>query len=121
MAWLAGLAPNTCSIGLMLVPALRFPGSPQAQGDPSLILKLGTRDGFEVAFALNNRDAGSLGMTLVAMARTTGHRLRFAPTEVVALDHSKLGRSAASTANGSQNRSDPHEVRHSQPIMVIWS
>jgi hypothetical protein len=43
----------------------------QAQGNASLILKLSTRDGFEVAFALNGKDAGSLGMALVTTSRTT--------------------------------------------------
>ena len=38
----------------------------QAEADPSLILRLGTRDGFEVAFALNGSDAGSLGAALLA-------------------------------------------------------
>jgi hypothetical protein len=38
----------------------------QAESDAGLILKLGTRDGFEVAFALNGRDAGSLGAALLA-------------------------------------------------------
>ncbi len=38
----------------------------QAESDAGLILKLGTRDGFEVAFALNGRDADSLGAALLA-------------------------------------------------------
>jgi hypothetical protein len=38
----------------------------QAEADLGLILRLGTRDGFEVAFALNGRDAGSLGAALQA-------------------------------------------------------
>jgi hypothetical protein len=38
----------------------------QAASDPGLILKLGTRDGFEVAFALNGDDAGALGAALLA-------------------------------------------------------
>jgi hypothetical protein len=38
----------------------------QAESDAGLILKLGTRDGFEVAFALNGQDAGSLGAALLA-------------------------------------------------------
>ena len=42
----------------------------QAQGDPNLILKLSTQDGFEVAFALNGSDADSLGAALVATSCT---------------------------------------------------
>ena len=38
----------------------------QAESDAGLILKLGTRDGFEVAFALNGQDADSLGAALLA-------------------------------------------------------
>ena len=38
----------------------------QAEANAGLILRLGTRDGFEVAFSLNNRDADSLGAALVA-------------------------------------------------------
>jgi len=38
----------------------------QAQGGPWLILKLGTCDGFEVAFSLKDEDAGSLGAALLA-------------------------------------------------------
>jgi len=38
----------------------------QAEADAGLILRLGTRDGFEVAFALNDRDADALGAALVA-------------------------------------------------------
>jgi len=38
----------------------------QAEGEPWLILKLGTSDGFEVAFALKGEDAGSLGAALLA-------------------------------------------------------
>ena len=38
----------------------------QAECDAGLILKLGTRDGFEVAFALHSQDAGSLGAALLA-------------------------------------------------------
>jgi hypothetical protein len=37
-----------------------------AESDAGLILKLGTREGFEVAFALNGRDADSLGAALLA-------------------------------------------------------
>ena len=38
----------------------------QAESDAGLILKLGTRDGFEVAFALNGHDACALGAALLA-------------------------------------------------------
>lgn len=38
----------------------------QAESDAGLILKLGTSDGFEVAFALNGQDADSLGAALLA-------------------------------------------------------
>jgi len=38
----------------------------QAEGEPWLILKLGTRDGFEVAFSLKGKDADSLGTALIA-------------------------------------------------------
>ena len=38
----------------------------QAESDAGLILKLGTLDGFEVAFALNGQDANSLGAALPA-------------------------------------------------------
>ncbi len=44
----------------------------QTEGDIGLILKLSTPDGFEVAFALNSKLAGSLGMALVATSRTIG-------------------------------------------------
>jgi hypothetical protein len=37
----------------------------QAAGNAELILKLGTPDGFEVAFALNKPDADSLGAALL--------------------------------------------------------
>jgi hypothetical protein len=37
----------------------------QAAGNADLILKLGTPDGFEVAFALNEPDADSLGAALL--------------------------------------------------------
>ncbi|MDR3538650.1 MAG: hypothetical protein P4L71_19295 [Acetobacteraceae bacterium] len=37
----------------------------QQEIDDSLILKLGTSDGFEVAFALNNQHAGALGAALL--------------------------------------------------------
>lgn len=36
-----------------------------AESDAALILRLGTSDGFEVAFALNGQDAGSLGAALL--------------------------------------------------------
>ena len=45
----------------------------QAESDAGLILKLGTRDGFEVSFALNNQDAGSLGAALLAAQAPTDH------------------------------------------------
>lgn len=35
------------------------------EGAEGVILKLGTKDGFEVAFALNNEHAGSLGAALL--------------------------------------------------------
>jgi hypothetical protein len=38
----------------------------QAESDAGLILKLGTRDGFEVAFVLNGNDACALGAALLA-------------------------------------------------------
>ena len=38
----------------------------QAEGEPWLILRLGTRDGFEVAFSLKGKDADSLGTALLA-------------------------------------------------------
>jgi hypothetical protein len=38
----------------------------QAEANDGLILRLGTRDGFEVAFSLNNRDTDSPGAALVA-------------------------------------------------------
>lgn len=40
----------------------------QSEGDRGLILKLGTHDGFEVAFALPDQAAGSLGAALLAPA-----------------------------------------------------
>ena len=43
----------------------------QAQGNLSLLLKLRTRDGFEIAFALNGEDADALGTTLTETSRTT--------------------------------------------------
>ena len=63
---------SRCSDGsLRLTQVLGSWRLEQAQGDPSLILKLSTRDGFEVAFALNGKDADSLGLALVATSRTT--------------------------------------------------
>jgi hypothetical protein len=38
----------------------------QAEGEPWLILKLGTCDGFEVAFVLKGKDADSLGAALLS-------------------------------------------------------
>jgi hypothetical protein len=38
----------------------------QLEGDTGLLLKLGTTDGFEVAFVLNDEHAGSLGTALLA-------------------------------------------------------
>jgi hypothetical protein len=38
----------------------------QAEGEPSLILRLSTCDGFEVAFSLKGTDADSLGTALLA-------------------------------------------------------
>jgi hypothetical protein len=46
----------------------------QAEGDNGLILKLGTRDGFEVAFAVPGDDAGSLGSALLTTATSTSTR-----------------------------------------------
>jgi len=43
----------------------------QAEGDSGLILKLGTRDGFEVAFAVPIEDAGSLGAALLSTPNET--------------------------------------------------
>jgi hypothetical protein len=42
----------------------------QRSGD-GLILRLGTQDGFEVAFALNDEHAGSLGAALLRTPRDT--------------------------------------------------
>ena len=39
--------------------------------DDGLILKLGTTDGFEVAFALNGEHADSLGAALLEVPRET--------------------------------------------------
>jgi hypothetical protein len=43
----------------------------QQQIDDGVILKLGTQDGFEVAFALNNEHADSLGTALLEAPRET--------------------------------------------------
>jgi hypothetical protein len=43
----------------------------QQEVDDGLILKLGTMDGFEVAFALNEEHAGSLGAALLETPRET--------------------------------------------------
>ena len=43
----------------------------QSEGDNGLILTLGTRDGFEVAFAVPDEDAGSLGTALLTPAGQT--------------------------------------------------
>jgi hypothetical protein len=43
----------------------------QAESDAGLILKLGTRDGFEVAFVLNGNDACALGAALLAAPDNT--------------------------------------------------
>jgi hypothetical protein len=43
--------------------------------DDRLILKLGTNDGFEVAFALNEEHAGSLGFALLRPPRETSPTL----------------------------------------------
>jgi hypothetical protein len=42
----------------------------QAEAEAGLILKLGTRDGFEVSFVLRSEDAGSLGSALLAAPDT---------------------------------------------------
>ena len=61
-----------CSDGsLRVVQVLGTWRIEQARGDPSLILKLSTPDGFEVAFALNQQDADSLGAALNATSGTT--------------------------------------------------
>ena len=41
----------------------------QAEGNNNLILKLGTRDGFEVAFAISDADADPLGTALLSKPR----------------------------------------------------
>jgi hypothetical protein len=43
----------------------------RAKHEPALILQLGTRDGFEVAFALDGEDADSLGAALLAVPSGT--------------------------------------------------
>jgi hypothetical protein len=43
----------------------------QQERDDSLILKLGTGDGFEVAFVLNDEHAGSLGVALLEAPHET--------------------------------------------------
>ena len=43
----------------------------QGEGTSGLILKLGTRDGFEVAFAVPDADAGSLGSALLTTSTLT--------------------------------------------------
>ena len=43
----------------------------QLEGNDGLILKLGTTDGFEVAFALDGEHAGSLGAALLATPNDT--------------------------------------------------
>jgi hypothetical protein len=47
----------------------------QQEADDGLILKLGTMDGFEVAFALNGDHAGSLGAALLETPRETNPTL----------------------------------------------
>jgi hypothetical protein len=62
-----------CSDGsLRVVQALDSWRIEQARGDLSMILRLSTADGFEVAFALNGRDADSLGAALIATSGTPG-------------------------------------------------
>jgi hypothetical protein len=46
----------------------------QQETDEGLILKLGTNDGFEVAFALNDEHAGSLGFALLETTPTLVRR-----------------------------------------------
>lgn len=43
----------------------------QAEGDSGLILKLGTRDGFEVAFTVPDADAGPFGTALLTTSTLT--------------------------------------------------
>ncbi len=51
---------------LRLVQCLSSWRVEQAEADPGLILSLGTKDGFEVAFTLGDGDADALGSALVA-------------------------------------------------------
>jgi hypothetical protein len=51
----------------------------QAKGDNGLILKLGTRDGFEVAFAVPEEEAGSLGTALLTTGSETNSTLTGRP------------------------------------------
>jgi len=51
----------------------------QAEGDNGLILKLGTPDGFEVAFAVPGEDADSLGTALLTTAVPTTSTLTRRP------------------------------------------
>ncbi len=51
----------------------------QAKGDNGLILKLGTRDGFEVAFAVPEEEAGSLGTALLTTGSETNSTLTRRP------------------------------------------
>src|ERR1700722_18283998 len=46
----------------------------QSEGDNGLILKLGTHDGFEVAFAVPDKDACSLGAALLQTNPTLTRR-----------------------------------------------
>jgi hypothetical protein len=49
----------------------------QAEGDNGLILQLGTQDGFEVAFTVQDADAGSLGSALLgSMTRAASTQSR---------------------------------------------
>ncbi len=43
----------------------------QSEGDNGIILKLGTHDGFEVAFAIPGQDADALGTALLTTAEQT--------------------------------------------------
>lgn len=58
---------------LRIVQRLGQWGLEQQEADEALILKLGTPDGFEVAFALDGEHAGSLGSALL---RAPGDRPR---------------------------------------------
>jgi hypothetical protein len=46
----------------------------QAESDLGLILRLGTRDGFEIAFAWNGSDADSVGAALLSVPDTSTSR-----------------------------------------------